>query len=352
MASVTTRTAYTNGEAVETLRGSDGSVTQRVIEAQSRRIEAQLEAAAKSPYTLWDGNGKIKQVGGNAPYRPQQVQANSGLGKGDPVQDNGGLVSATPRAGDTTELQAQIRQQAETLTTVAKALGGQFGEGDPNSADPNNADLLLARPRYPLDTYYDEASGTLFKWNDDSANNFANSQWVAFQQLYQGFSGDPGDQGGSAIPVYVDGAIAINDDGDIYTGAVTGDGWTAAGGGVLSLTTDPTTAGTPVEENLLVIDKTTGTFYHADDSNPSVWVGQTDDLNGYIEATADKTYPLIANSTSAYTVVALNTGGSSTATVATSPAVGSTVSAGGNLGLVVSSSDGNDLSFTVRLRRV
>lgn len=267
---------------IQPLSGSDGSVTQQVIEAQSRRIEAQLAANAKEPLVVWDGDGRVKPVGANSGYRPRGVQANSGLGKGDPVQLNGGLVSATPSAGNTAELSATLKGQAEQLAKLAKNLAGQSGAGDPNNETVAGIKDVL--PRYPKDTFFDKDSGTLFEWDDDAANSYAAPKWVPLYQIFQGaFSApDSGNADALAATVYVDGAIAINADGQIYLGETTTPGWTMlAGGGVLSLTTDPTTAGTPVQDNLLVINKTNGDQYYADDSSPQVWVKQPSGGGGF-----------------------------------------------------------------------
>lgn len=232
MASLT-RTVYgSDGRGIQTITGSDGSVTQRVLEAQSRRVEAQVASNAQEPLVTWAGDGRIKPVGANNSYRPRGVQANTGLGKGDPVQLNGGLVSATPsNGGNSTELQSQIKAQAETLAKIAKNLPGQIGEGDPNTeATPGTKDVL---PRYPDDTYYDESSGTLFVWDSDQESDPADPRWVPRHQLFQGFTGDPNDQSGSAVPVYLDGAIAVSGN-KIYIGSVA-NGWSefsSGGGGV------------------------------------------------------------------------------------------------------------------------
>lgn len=302
MASLSTRT-YIDGQTFETLQGSDGSVTERVLEANLNRYERQLEAASKEPLFQWAGDGKVKQVGGNNPYRPAGLQFNSGLGDGDPVTVSKGLVSATPSAGNTIELQSQIKAQTDNLARVAKSLNGQAGSGDPNAETEGIKNVL---PRYPNDTYYDEASGTLFIWDSDQESDPADPRWVPRYQLFQGFTGNPNDQSGAAVPVYLDGAIAVNAAGTKFTG-----------------------------------NATNGT-----------WQGQLDDLPGYIPEVENKTYPLGAASSYDLKILAVTQTGTSTATLATTPAIGSTVAAGGTMGLVVTNADGNDLAFTVQLERV
>ena len=305
MASLT-RTVYgPDGRGLQTITGSDGSVTQRVLEAQSRRVEAQVTSNAQEPLVTWDGDGRIKPVGANDSYRPRGVQANTGLGKGDPVQLNGGLVSATPsNGGNSTELQSQIKAQAETLVKIAKNLPGQIGEGDPNTeTTPGTKDVL---PRYPDDTYYDESSGTLFVWDSDQESDPADPRWVPRHQLFQGFTGDPNNQGGSAIPVYLDGAIAATSSGTIYTGdSATGD-WTLA-------------SGTEIEDMDLITDA------------------------------GDGSYQIITSSSHRYTVEGIDTAG--TGTVTLSPTIGQDVQVDGSLTATLSGNDDSRYSFTVHLRR-
>ncbi|MEM6432536.1 MAG: hypothetical protein AAF773_01565 [Cyanobacteria bacterium P01_D01_bin.115] len=281
MASLT-RTVHSGGQSVQTITGSDGSVTQRVLEAQSRRVEAQVASNAQEPLITWNGNGRIKPVGANNSYRPRGVQANGGLGKGDPVQLNGGLVSATPSGGgNSTELQSQIKAQAETLAKTIKALPGQIGEGDPNTeTTPGTKDVL---PRYPGDfyfqaskgvtyawdsdqeaqepdprwvplfvaglrngnspptpsgdnligyydgeLYYDAGTGALWRWDADPSTDPPSPSWVCVAQSWNLGSGTPADES-----VFIDGAIAVSGD-KIYTGSVA-NGWSelsAGGGGI------------------------------------------------------------------------------------------------------------------------
>ncbi|MEO1208611.1 MAG: hypothetical protein AAFX78_03630 [Cyanobacteria bacterium J06638_20] len=215
MASLT-RTIYDrNGQAFETLTDSDGSVTERVIAAQESRFEAQMESNAQEPYTLWDGNGRIRQVGGNNAYRPRGVQANGGFGAGDPVQVKDGLVSATPRMGNTGELRNQIKAQAETITTVAKNLPGQYGNGDPNTeTTPGTKDVL---PRYPNDTYYDKDAGTLFIWDTDSEAETPDPKWVPLFEA--------GLRNGFGPPTPSEDDLTGYYDGQLYYDAGTGSLW-------------------------------------------------------------------------------------------------------------------------------
>ena len=306
MASLT-RTVYgPDGRGIQTITGSNGSVTQRVLEAQSRRVEAQVASNAQKPLVTWDGDGRIKPVGANDSYRPRGVQANTGLGKGDPVQLNGGLVSATPsNGGNSTELQSQIKAQAETLAKIAKNLPGRIGEGDPNTeTTPGTKDVL---PRYPDDTYYDESSGALFVWDSDQESDPADPRWVPRHQLFQGFTGDPNDQGGSAVPVYLDGAIAANSTGEIYVGNLSSGNWKLA-------------SSDPIEDMDLITDA------------------------------GDGVYKMITRSSVAYTVEAVYTDG--TGAISTSPAIGQSIAVGDSLTATLSGNDDSRYSFTIQLRRI
>ncbi|MEM9118519.1 MAG: hypothetical protein AAGD09_11620 [Cyanobacteria bacterium P01_F01_bin.56] len=149
-------------DQIPNLSGSDGSVTDRAIDAQNSRFENQLEATFKSPITLWDGNNKIRQVGGNSPYRPSQVQANGGLAKGDPVQNNSDIIGSTPATGNIAELQAQLNAIASNLATAAKSLGTQIGAGDPNQV---TSGVLAVKPRHPNDRYIDLDAGLHYYWD-------------------------------------------------------------------------------------------------------------------------------------------------------------------------------------------
>ncbi|MGD1941878.1 MAG: hypothetical protein ACFB0G_11255 [Leptolyngbyaceae cyanobacterium] len=296
MASLT-RTVYgPNGQAVETLTGSDGSVTERLLVAQESRFEAQMESNAQPPPVVWGGRGRIRQIGGNGTYRPRGVQANGGFGAGDPVQVNDGLVSATPRAGNNREMEAHIAATEMAIYDLAGSLPGQYGNGDPNNETVQDIKDVL--PRYINDTYYDLSSGTLFLWDS------ANEEWEPLRQLFQGFTGNPNDQSGAAVPVYLDGAIAINAVGAKFTG-----------------------------------ETTNGT-----------WQGEIEDLHGYIEAVEDKTYPIVFSSSYAFKVALIITSGASVVTP--SVEIGQTVPVAGNLDFVITDATGQGMSFTIKKERV
>ncbi|HMA77878.1 MAG TPA: hypothetical protein VKP88_01935, partial [Candidatus Paceibacterota bacterium] len=111
---------------------------------------------------------------------------------------------------------------------LTNLMGIQYGNGDPNNETV--AGILDLTPRNSQDSFYDINSGTLYRWDNDVDSDPPAPEWVPVDQVYQGFTGDPNDQGGSAIPVYVEGAIAVNDSNTIYTGTVA-DGWTEFSGG-------------------------------------------------------------------------------------------------------------------------
>ncbi|MBE7384364.1 MAG: hypothetical protein F6J95_023495 [Leptolyngbya sp. SIO1E4] len=119
----TTSRRFSNGQVFETIRGSDGSVTQRVLDAVNGRIEGQVEAAEKEPLSYFAGGGKVKLLGANSAIAPRGIQANANLGVGDPVQLNGGLVSATPGLGSTqAELEAIISEQQKAIARLRSLL--------------------------------------------------------------------------------------------------------------------------------------------------------------------------------------------------------------------------------------
>lgn len=168
---------------------------------------------------------------------------------------------------------AWLLTEMEVLSQqMINLMGPQLAEGDPNAEDTPGVPNAIAR--YRNDTYYDLTSGTFFRFDLDESGAPPDPKWVPQFQLFQGFTGDPNDQGGTPISIYIEGAIAVNDEGLLWVGETTTPQWNPLPSGVLSLTTDPTTAGTPVQDNLLVIDKSTGDQYYADDSSPQVWVKQ------------------------------------------------------------------------------
>lgn len=308
--------------------GSRVVVEDRVVDAQSRRLKKTLDASRKELNYVYDQAGRIRPIGGRA-YPAKAIQTNSGMGRGDPVQVNQGLVSATPSSSALEEMAATLAYHGNILETLPQSLGVQWITGDPN--EPNSDGFLDFFPRVASDmavdqetgasyywnpnpdsgddprwepvpilaglkagivdpndstdgepgtyegqTYFDFYSGTLFRWDADADASAPNPSWVPVVQVAQRINGDPNDQGGNSIPIFLDGALAVNTEGQIYVGDISTGAWTKAGGGVITLAGSPTDAGTPVAENLLVIDKTTGDQWYADDSDPQVWAKQPD----------------------------------------------------------------------------
>jgi hypothetical protein len=267
---------------------------QMVTVRQAEVNQARVRKAQTRPAATYNADGTVTRSGGTA-ERPRGRLANSGQPSGSRVATAEGQVLGQARA-DNSDIASQVRILQQDLATAVSTIPMQVGTGDPNAAS------VLAR--YDADTFYDTDSGTFWRWFSDSESDPALPEWVVINQLLQGFTGDPNDQGGSPIPVYVDGAKAIRDDGTEFTGAVSGDTWT----------------------------------------------GEISDFNGVFGATEDGTYTLITNSTKALKVLAVTTSGAATLTL--NPTVGNTISAGGTLTGTVGSADGNPLYFTVRLETV
>jgi hypothetical protein len=290
---------------------ADDLIFQSVAKAQAIRRKQEADAARNqrtaevtgraTDYDVETGDWKLALNTGGT-LRAQLNSNGQPLGRV-PIQRNPdsqvSTITAPPTEANFSDLITNIDTLSRNLVGI---MGLQVGEGDPNNEA--SAGILDVQPRYPNDLYWDEASGTLFRFDLDSEAETPAPAWVPLFQLLQGFTGNPNDQGGTPIPVYVDGAKAIRDDGTEFTGAITG----------------------------------------------GTWTGEISDFNGVFGATEDGTYTLITNSTKALKVLAVTTSGAATLTL--SPQVGNTISAGGTLTGTVGSADGNPLYFTVRLETV
>jgi hypothetical protein len=271
-----------------------------INEQQKAIFQSLTIRGRREPRATYDAAGRIIRSGGTA-QRTRGRFSNAAQRAGRRVSVTDGNVQGQAR-NDNGRVAADLQILTERVDKAVTTIPMQVGTGDPNNeTTPGTLDVL---PRYDADVFYDTDSGTFWRWFSDSESDPAEPEWVVVNQLLQGFTGDPNDQGGSPIPVYVDGAKAIRDDGTEFTGAITGDTWT----------------------------------------------GEISDFNGVFGATEDGTYTLITNSTKALKVLAVTTSGAATLTL--SPTVGNTISAGGTLTGTVGSADGNPLYFTVRLETV
>jgi len=257
-------------------QNGDEQILQGLVAAKARRRQkeasAELEQRQESPtgratqYDTTTGDWLVQLPSGGT-VRAQLNSNGAPIGRV-PVQRNRdsqiSSISAPPTNSDFASLIEQIDILSRTLVEM---MAANIEAGDPNNE--TTPGVLDIPPRYPNDLYYDRDSGTLFRWNADLLNDPSNPLWEPLFQLWQGFTGVP------AATVFVDGAIAINSSGELYTGDVSENEWAQlSGGGVVSLTTDPNSAGTPVQDNLLVINKVNGDQYYADNSSPQAWAKQ------------------------------------------------------------------------------
>ncbi|MGD1943202.1 MAG: hypothetical protein ACFB0G_18045 [Leptolyngbyaceae cyanobacterium] len=223
-----------------------------------------------------------------------------------PVQRSGDSqisdINAPPSDADLGALIEQIDVLSQALVSL---MGANIGTGDPNNETVSG--VLDVPFRYPNDLYFDEASGTLFRYNSDLEATTPDPKWVPLIQVKQGFTDDPNDQGSSAVPVYLDGAIAATSSGAIYTGDLATGDWTLA-------------SGTEIEDMDLITDA------------------------------GDGSYQIITSSSHRYTVEGIDTAG--TGTVTLSPTIGQEIAVDASLTATLSGNDDTRYSFTVHLRRV
>lgn len=97
------------------------SARDKLREAQSDRADFQLEQAELPAPTYYDGQGRIKPLGANNSYRARSIQSNAPLGVGDRVAEQGGLVQATPRSGNSNQL---ARFMTSAFTRINRILRG------------------------------------------------------------------------------------------------------------------------------------------------------------------------------------------------------------------------------------
>lgn len=261
-------------------------------EARRRKREADTEREARvepptgraTEYDVTTGDWKIRLPSGGT-VRAQLNSNGQPTGRV-PVQRNRdsqvSTITTPPTEANFSGLIERIDVLARNLVAL---MAPTIASGDPNSANPDNPDALFASPSFPGQYHWDAASGTLFRWNPDNLATIPDSRWDPLIQLRQGFSGDPNDQSGSAVPIYIDGAIAVNFNGQVWVGETVNNTWQRQSD-VLTITGDPTTASVPVQENLLVVDKATGDQYYADNSTPQVWAKQPSGGGGEIGASS------------------------------------------------------------------
>lgn len=335
---------------------------QRLRQLRQDRSRAVFESRVRSDVKIrvtrrrpkYNTDGRITRPGGT-PERTRGNLANTGQRAGQTVSESGGEVLGQARAGNG-RVVAELKALQKQIIAITDSVPTRIIEGDPNSQNPELLPQYLDDIAYSRDTgvwyrwdtdedaeepapqwvelfatglrtgegdpndvandppilgfhesdfYFDQESGTLFRWNADLSSDPPSPQWEPLQQLLQGFTGDPNDQGGSAIPIYVDGAIAIRDDGTKFHGSIGGS-----------------------------------------------WLGEIDELRGYIAATEDATIPLGGTNSYPLKINSIAVAGSSAATLTPSPAVGQVVDAGSQISLVVSGADGNEKAFTLVLERV
>ncbi|MEM9116955.1 MAG: hypothetical protein AAGD09_03625 [Cyanobacteria bacterium P01_F01_bin.56] len=242
-------------------------------------------------------DGTITRDGGTS-ERAQGNTGNRTTRPGTRVSESGGEVIGQSGANNG-QLLADLRATQQQLIDAINTIPTRIINGNPNAQDP---ELL---PQYLDDLVYDQASGTLFYWWADLEGDPPNPQWIPLRQLFQSFTGDPNNQSGSAIPIYIDGALAIRNDRTKFVGIIGG-----------------------------------------------LWQGETEEIRGYIPATENGTIELGGTNSYALKVVAVRKSGSSAATFTTSPGIDSTVAAGSQLTLTTANADGSAAGFTVELERV
>ncbi|MEM6437586.1 MAG: hypothetical protein AAF773_27580 [Cyanobacteria bacterium P01_D01_bin.115] len=160
--------------------------TERLLRAWEQRIQAQVEATERTPLAYYAGGGRVQLLGGNNPYRPRGVQANTNLAIGDPVQLNGGLVAAMPGGGATLDLLGDIEKIDQSLVSIATSIGAQFGKGNPNEQDDGEGGETFIRPRRPFDVFHDLYTNRLWYWNSEVVED---AQWEVLRDVVSELNG-------------------------------------------------------------------------------------------------------------------------------------------------------------------
>lgn len=260
----------------------------RVIDAQEIRIRKARDEGDSPLSYIYEAGGRIKPIGGRA-YRASEIQANSGMGRGDRVQVSpDGLVSATPSNGALNDALAAIQFHSAILEALPLSLGVQYISGDtlggPNAVDDDG--FLITFPRFEndyvidLDTgvayywsgesedieadppwkpvpspaglligdvspddpeagfagifdgqqYYEQPTGALYRWNADLESEEPQPTWEVVNQVLHGVTGNPNDQDGAAIAVRASRAILVNDKNQIWIGDADSGAWSLATG--------------------------------------------------------------------------------------------------------------------------
>ena len=195
----------------------------RKQEADQARAQRQPEVTGRATeYDVTTGDWKLALANGGS-LRAQLNSNGQPLGRV-PIQRNPdsqvSTITTPPTAASLSDLISSIDALSRSLVEL---MGLKVGSSDPNNETVT--DILDVPPDYPNQLYWEDASGTLWRYDTEAPD----PKWSPLFQLYQNFTGDPNDQGGNAIPVRIDGAIAVTND-KIYTGTVA-DGWSEFGGG-------------------------------------------------------------------------------------------------------------------------
>lgn len=244
----------------------------QLIQTRQNAITLRDRQNARRPLAArYNEDGTITRSGGT-PERVRGRLANTSQSAGQRVPLVDGRVLGRSRAG-TEAVETAISRIDDILVNLADSIPLRINQGDPNSASP----AIL--PEYVEDLVYDAVNGILYVWDTDedgdppdprwvplfhagvrngaaapipSEANLTGEydgqiylsidtgsswrwdadlssdppapSWVPIQQLWQGFTGTP------SVSVYIDGAIAINNANQIYTGTTAG-GWAEFSGG-------------------------------------------------------------------------------------------------------------------------
>lgn len=197
--------------------------------AQRRKREADAERAARTDaptgtvgsYDTTTGDWVVTLPSGGTVRA--QLNSNAQPTGRVPVQRNADSQVSAIASPPTEANFATLIEQIDTLSRqLVSLMGPNVASGDPNNQTIPG--ILDIPSRYPNDLYFDADSGTLWRYDTDSAAATPNPQWVPLFQLLQNSDKPP------TATIYIDGAIAVATDGTVYTGTVSG-GWSELSGG-------------------------------------------------------------------------------------------------------------------------